>query len=44
MGAVLGVALFGERPGWPLIVGGLLVLGGSFVVVLSEKPAPPTPA
>lgn len=44
MGAALGVTLFGERPGWPLIVGGLMVLGGSFVVVLNEKPAPLTPA
>jgi drug/metabolite transporter (DMT)-like permease len=44
MGAVLGVTLFGERPGWPLVAGGLMVLGGSFVVVLNEKPTPPTPA
>jgi drug/metabolite transporter (DMT)-like permease len=43
MGAVLGVALFGERLGWPLVAGGLMVLGGSFVVVLNEKPAPPAP-
>ena len=43
MGAVLGVVLFGERLGWPLIVGGVLVLGGSLVVVLNERPAPPAP-
>jgi len=44
MGAVLGVTLFGDRLGWPLVVGGLLVLAGSFVVVLSEKPVQAMPA
>jgi drug/metabolite transporter (DMT)-like permease len=44
LGAILGVALFGDRLGWPLAVGGLLILAGSFVVVLGEKPVPPTPA
>lgn len=38
------VILFGDRMGWPLAAGGLLILAGSFVVVLGEKPVPPTPA
>ena len=44
LGALLGVVIFGDHAGWPLAVGGLFVLGGSLVVVLGEKPVPPTPA
>lgn len=47
MGAALGVALFGDRLTMALGLGGLMIVAGSFVVVLGEKaadPAPPTPA
>jgi len=52
LGSVLGVVFFGDRLTLGLGVGGLLILVGSFVVVLGEKPqpatdmahAPPTPA
>jgi drug/metabolite transporter (DMT)-like permease len=44
LGAILGVAVFGDRLGWPLALGGVLILTGSLVVVLGEKPVPPTPA
>lgn len=48
VGATLGVMLFGDRLTLALALGGLLILGGSFVTVLSEakgaEPAPPTPA
>jgi drug/metabolite transporter (DMT)-like permease len=44
LGAILGVAVFGDHMGWPLAVGGFLILAGSCVVVLGEKPVPPTPA
>ncbi len=44
MGAVLGVMLFGDHLTAALIVGGLMILAGSFAVVLGEKsdatPAP----
>lgn len=53
MGAGLGVLFFGDHLTFALGVGGLLILAGSFVVVLGEKNAtpgdldaapPPTPA
>ncbi len=46
MGAALGVLLFGDRLTMALGLGGLLILGGSFVTVLGEAKAPasPTPA
>jgi drug/metabolite transporter (DMT)-like permease len=44
LGAILGVSLFGDHMGWPLAIGGILVLAGSCVAVLGEKPVPPTPA
>jgi drug/metabolite transporter (DMT)-like permease len=42
MGAVIGVALFGDRLTLGLAFGGLLILAGSFVVVLAERNAAPT--
>lgn len=42
MGASLGVLLFGDRLTPALAIGGLLILVGSFVVVLGERGAPPT--
>ena len=50
MGAALGVAMFGDRLTLALSLGGLLIIAGSLVVVLGEKPPPdlapvaPTPA
>lgn len=41
MGSALGVALFGDRLTLALGLGGLLILAGSFVVVLGEGRAPP---
>lgn len=41
LGAVLGVVLFGDRLSWPLAAGGLLIVAGSFVVVLGERSHPP---
>jgi drug/metabolite transporter (DMT)-like permease len=52
MGAVIGVALFGDRLTAALAAGGLLIVGGSFLVVIGERGAkagalsaapPPTP-
>jgi len=37
MGAVLGVMLFGDHLTAALVIGGLLILAGSFTVVLGEK-------
>ncbi len=36
----LGVAFWGDRPGWRLIVGGALVLGGVLVITLRARAAP----
>ena len=36
VGVLLGMALFGERPGWAALAGGVAILGGSLVVVLFE--------
>lgn len=38
MGAIIGVTLFGDPLGAFLLAGGLLVIGGSIVVVLGERP------
>ena len=43
MGAALGVALFGDQLTWPLAAGGLLIVAGSFIVVLGEKAPVPAP-
>lgn len=43
MGAVLGVMLFGDQLTAALVLGGLMILAGSFTVVLGEK-ADATPA
>jgi drug/metabolite transporter (DMT)-like permease len=44
MGAVLGVMLFGDHLTAALVIGGLMIMAGSFTVVLGEKseatPAP----
>jgi drug/metabolite transporter (DMT)-like permease len=37
MGAVLGVMLFGDHLTAALVIGGLMILAGSFAVVLGEK-------
>ena len=42
MGAAIGVLLFGDHLTLALGVGGLLILVGSFVVVLGERQAPPS--
>jgi drug/metabolite transporter (DMT)-like permease len=46
IGSAIGVLLFGDRLTLALICGGLLIIGGSLVVVLGEggAPASPTPA
>jgi drug/metabolite transporter (DMT)-like permease len=44
LGAILGVVIFGDHAGWPLALGGTMVLAGSLVVVLGEKPTPSIPA
>ena len=41
MGAGIGVLLFGDALTWAIVAGGLMILAGSFVVVLGEKSAPP---
>lgn len=42
MGAAIGVMLFGDHLTLALGAGGLLILIGSLVVVLGEKPTPPS--
>jgi drug/metabolite transporter (DMT)-like permease len=42
MGAAIGVLLFGDRLTLGLAAGGVLILAGSFVVVMAERKAPPT--
>lgn len=42
MGAAIGVAFFGDRLTLALGAGGLMILLGSFVVVLGERNTPPT--
>ncbi len=40
MGAIIGVALFGDQMTLALAVGGALIVAGSFTVVLGEREAP----
>lgn len=42
MGSIIGVLFFGDRLTPALIGGGILILAGSFVVVLGERNTPPT--
>ena len=37
MGAAIGICLFGDRMTTALVLGGLLIIGGSVVVVLGER-------
>jgi drug/metabolite transporter (DMT)-like permease len=41
MGACVGVMLFGDRLTWALAAGGLMIIAGSFAVVLGERRTPP---
>jgi bacterial/archaeal transporter family protein len=34
MAIVLGIVALGERPGWPVLVGGVLIVAGSLVIAL----------
>jgi drug/metabolite transporter (DMT)-like permease len=38
IGAALGIGLFGDPAGWPLLLGGLLIVAGSIIVVRGERP------
>jgi drug/metabolite transporter (DMT)-like permease len=38
IGAALGIGLFGDPAGWPLLSGGLLIVIGSIIVVRGERP------
>ncbi|WP_267435348.1 EamA family transporter, partial [Sphingomonas sp. GM_Shp_1] len=38
IGAALGIGLFGDPVGWPVLLGGLLIVIGSIVVVRGERP------
>jgi drug/metabolite transporter (DMT)-like permease len=38
VGATLGIGLFGDPAGWPLLLGGALIVLGSIVVVRGEGP------
>jgi hypothetical protein len=40
MGACVGVLLFGDRLTWALAAGGLMIIAGSFAVVLGERRTP----
>jgi drug/metabolite transporter (DMT)-like permease len=40
MGACIGVLLFGDHLTWALAAGGLMIVAGSFAVVLGERPPP----
>lgn len=44
MGAGVGVLLFGDHLTWALAAGGLMIIAGSFAVVLGEKHEPPVTA
>jgi len=37
IGAALGIGLFGDPAGWPLVLGGVLIVAGSIVVVRGER-------
>jgi drug/metabolite transporter (DMT)-like permease len=38
VGATLGIGLFGDPVGWPVLLGGMLIVLGSIVVVRGERP------
>lgn len=38
IGAALGIGLFGDPAGWPLLLGGVLIVAGSLIVVRGERP------
>jgi drug/metabolite transporter (DMT)-like permease len=38
IGATLGIGLFGDPAGWPLLLGGTMIVIGSIVVVRGERP------
>jgi drug/metabolite transporter (DMT)-like permease len=38
IGAALGISLFGDPVGWPVLLGGMLIVLGSIVVVRGERP------
>jgi len=38
VGALIGIGLFGDPAGWPLLLGGVLIVAGSIVVVRGERP------
>ena len=38
IGAALGIGLFGDPAGWPILFGGALIVTGSIVVVRGESP------
>lgn len=38
IGAALGIGLFGDPVGWPVMLGGMLIVVGSIVVVRGERP------
>jgi drug/metabolite transporter (DMT)-like permease len=38
IGSALGIGLFGDPVGWPLLLGGALIVIGSIVVVRGERP------
>lgn len=38
IGAALGIGLFGDPVGWPVLLGGMLIVVGSIVVVRGERP------
>lgn len=40
VGSILGIGLFGDPAGTTIIVGGLLIIAGSIVTVLGERPNP----
>jgi len=40
MGAIIGVSLFGDRAAPTLILGGILIIGGSLIVVRGERSTP----
>ncbi len=40
IGAALGIGLFGDPAGLPLLLGGVLIVAGSIVVVRGERPGP----
>jgi len=37
VGATLGIGVFGDPAGWPLPLGGVLIVRGSIIVVRGER-------